>query len=154
MTPETLYTNQANSLNRGSPVLLSVTPSRNVSIQVLEEDSTSHVRLIQPLVCHRNNFPGECLAMWQSSVPLSKRSSLAHAHGCLAHARSCDKGLLKERIINKSWRKIITSRGETIPDNRLAPTFYKLSLGRCSHQKSLSVTETWALSIGIRKPGF
>jgi hypothetical protein len=59
------------------------------------------------------------------------------------------KKLLKERIINKSWRKIIDSRGETIPDNRLAPTFYKLSLGRCSHQKRLPVAETWALSIGI-----
>ncbi len=34
MTPETLYVNQARSLNRGSPVLLSVTPSRNVAIQV------------------------------------------------------------------------------------------------------------------------
>ncbi len=34
MTPETLYTNQTSSLNRGSPVFLSVTPSRNVSIQV------------------------------------------------------------------------------------------------------------------------
>jgi hypothetical protein len=59
------------------------------------------------------------------------------------------EGLLKERIINKNWRKIIASRGETIPDNRLTPTFYKLSLGRCSHQKSLSVAETWALSIDI-----
>lgn len=82
------------------------------------------------------------LAMWQSSVPLSRSSSLAHAHGCLSHARSCDKGLPKERIINKNWRK-------TIPDNRLAPTFYKLSLGRCPHQHSLPVAETWALSIGI-----
>ena len=82
------------------------------------------------------------LAMWQSSVPLSQNSSLAHAHGCLSHARSCDKGLPKERIINKSWRK-------TIPDNRLAPTFYKLSLGRCLHQHRLPVSETWALSIGI-----
>ncbi len=60
----------------------------------------------------------------------------------LSHARSCDKGLPKERIINKSWRK-------TIPDNRLAPTFYKLSLGRCPYQHSLSVAETWAFSIGI-----
>ncbi len=36
MTPETLYANQASSLNRGSPVLStgSVTPSRHVSIQV------------------------------------------------------------------------------------------------------------------------
>ncbi len=34
MTPETLYANQASSLNRGSPVLLSVTPSKNVAIQV------------------------------------------------------------------------------------------------------------------------
>jgi hypothetical protein len=34
MTPETLYVNQASSLNRGSPVLLSVTPSTNVDIQV------------------------------------------------------------------------------------------------------------------------
>ena len=46
-------------------------------------------------------------------VSLSKSSSLAHAHCCLAHARSCDKGLPKERIIDKSWRK-------TIPDTRLA----------------------------------
>ncbi len=35
MTPETLYANQASSLNMGSPVLLSVTPSTNVSIQVV-----------------------------------------------------------------------------------------------------------------------
>ncbi len=34
MTPETLYVNQTNSLNRGSPVFLSVTPSTNVAIQV------------------------------------------------------------------------------------------------------------------------
>ncbi len=34
---------------------------------------------------------------------------------------------------------IIVSRGETIPDNRLTPTFYKLTLGRCSHQNSLPV---------------
>ncbi len=80
--------------------------------------------------------------MCQSSVPLSKDSSLDHAHDCLAHARSCDKGLSKEWIINKSWRK-------TIPDNRLAPTFYKLRLGGCPHENSLSVVETWALSIGI-----
>ncbi len=40
------------------------------------------------------------------------------------------------RKINKSWRK-------TIPDNHLVPTFYKLSLGRCPHQYSLPVAETW-----------
>lgn len=34
MTPETLYANQARSLNRGTPVLLSVTLSTNVAIQV------------------------------------------------------------------------------------------------------------------------
>ncbi len=34
-------------------------------------------------------------------------------------------------------------------DNHLAPTFYKLSLGRCPHQDSLSVAKTWAISIGI-----
>ena len=35
ITPkQTLYANQASSLNRGSPVLLSVTPSTNVAIQV------------------------------------------------------------------------------------------------------------------------
>jgi hypothetical protein len=44
---------------------------------------------------------------------------------------------------------IIASRGETIPDNLLAPTFYKLSLGRCSHQNSRPVAETWAISISI-----
>ena len=70
---------------------------------------TPDVLFIQPLVSRRNNFPGECLAMRQSSVPLSKSSSLDHTHGCLTHARSCDKGLPKERIINKSWILIITS---------------------------------------------
>ncbi len=35
MTSETLYTNQTSSLKMGSPVLLSVTPSTNVSIQVV-----------------------------------------------------------------------------------------------------------------------
>ncbi len=34
MTPETLYENEKSSLNMDSPVLLSVTPSTNVSIQV------------------------------------------------------------------------------------------------------------------------
>jgi hypothetical protein len=34
---------------------------------------------------------------------------------------------------------IIASRGETIPDNHLVPTFYKLTLGRCSHKNSLTV---------------
>ncbi len=34
MTPETLYANHASSLNMDNPVLLSATPSRNVSIQV------------------------------------------------------------------------------------------------------------------------
>ena len=38
---------------------------------------------------------------------------------------------------------------KTIPDNRLAPTFYKLNLGRCLHQYRLPVAETWAFSIGI-----
>ncbi len=40
------------------------------------------------------------------------------------------------------WRK-------TIPDNHLVPTFYKLNLGGCPRQHIMSVTETWALSIGI-----
>ena len=88
-----------------------------------------------------------------------------HTHHCLAHARSYDKGLPKERIIHNSWRN-------TIPDKCLTPTFYKLSLGRCrvvwfiviqkflwskllgyttyyAHQDSLTVAETWAFCIGI-----
>jgi hypothetical protein len=35
MTPETLHTNQASSFHGGSPVLRSVTPSRNFSIEVV-----------------------------------------------------------------------------------------------------------------------
>ena len=41
------------------------------------------------------NFPGD-MVMWQSSVSLFKSSSLAHAHGCLAHARRCDHTQQKE----------------------------------------------------------
>ena len=75
------------------------------------------ILFIQTLVCHRNNFPGECITMRESIILLSKSSSLAHTHHCLAHARSYDKGLPKERIIHNSWRNII-------PDNRydLQPT--------------------------------
>ncbi len=36
-----------------------------------------------------------------------------------------------------------------IPDHRLVPTFYKLSVGGCPHQHSLTVTETWTLYIDI-----
>ena len=70
-----------------------------------------HVLCIQPLFCHRNNFPGECMSIRQSSILLSKSSSLAHENHCLTHARSHDEGLPKERINNKSLRK-------TISDNR------------------------------------
>ena len=61
---------------------------------------------------------------------------------CSSHPRSCDKGLPKDRIIHNSWRN-------TIPDNHLTPTFYKLMLGRCPHQHSLSVAKTWAFCIGF-----
>jgi hypothetical protein len=63
-------------------------------------------------------------------------------HGCLDHTRSCDKNLPKEWIVNKRWRK-------TIPDNHLDPTLYKLNLGGCPHENSLSVTETWVFFIEI-----
>ena len=90
------------------------------------------ILFIQSLVCHQNNVPGECMTMWQSSILLSKRSSLAHTHRCLTHVRSYDKGLPKERIIHNRWRN-------TIPDKGLTPTFYKFSFGRCPHQHSLTV---------------
>jgi len=111
MTPETLYANHINNgtWGCGLPSIWHDGASNFLHFWL----QPRHVLFIQPLVCRRNDFPSECMAMWQSSVPLSKSCSLAHAHGCLSHARSCDKGLPKERIINKSWRK-------TIPDNRLA----------------------------------
>ncbi len=60
-----------------------------------------HTLFVQPLVCRWNNFPRECMAMWQCGVPLSKCSFLAHAHGWLTDTSGCDEGLPKERIINK-----------------------------------------------------
>ncbi len=81
--------------------------------------------------------------MWQNRVPLSKNTSLAHVHDCLVHVRE---------VVTRSLRKSGSSTRvgtKTIPDNGLAPTFYKLRLGRCPHQHSLPVAETWALSIGI-----
>ncbi len=74
MTPETLYTNQGRSLNSGSPVLLSVTPSRNVVIQVAwgslsiagwVSSSAQSVRCRDMGVFHRHYLlqrdPKECL---------------------------------------------------------------------------------------------
>ena len=91
--------------------------------------------------------------MWQSSVPLSKTVPLS------MHTVVCPIRVVVTRVFRKSGSStraggrpflIIAWRVETIPDNHLAPTFYKISLGPCSHQNSLSVAdETWALSIGI-----
>ncbi len=93
------------------------------------------ILFIQPLVCLRNNFPGECMTMCQSSILLSKNSSLAHTHRCLTHARSYDKDLPKDRIIHNNWRNII-------PDKLLTPTFYKpvsssTQSGRCHDMDTL-----------------
>jgi hypothetical protein len=37
------------------------------------------------LVCRRNNFPRECMTMWQGGNLLSYYISLVHAHGWLLH---------------------------------------------------------------------
>ena len=103
--------------------------------------SFCYILFSHPLVCHRNNIPGE-YDDTANSILLSRSSSLDHTHHCLDHVRSYDKTLPKERIIHNSWRN-------TIPDKCLTPTFYKLSLGRCPDQHSLSVAKTWVFFIGI-----
>ncbi len=80
MTPETLYVNQASSLNRGSQVLLSVTPSTNVGIQVVGG------RLIISGV----------KAPWVSSLTSSSKrycTSNVVSHDCVSMCSKNDYGL-------------------------------------------------------------
>ncbi len=58
------------------------------------------------------------------SISSRRLYRIAHAQDFLVNVRSCNKGLLKEWIINKSSRK-------TIHYNHLTLTFYILSLGGC-----------------------
>jgi hypothetical protein len=89
------------------------------------------------LVCHRNNCPRECMTTCQSSVHLSKISSLDKVHDFLTHERSCDENLPKEWMINKRWRK----RPFLIIDSLQHSTKLRLGLylGGCPHQHSLTV---------------
>ena len=61
---------------------------------------------------------GKVVSLFPRTVPFT------HVHGWSTHPRGCDKGLPKEWIINNRWRN-------TIPDNHLALTFYKLSVCGC-----------------------
>ncbi len=104
-----------------------VTPSTNVTIQV---------------AWGRLSILG-VKAPWVSSLTSSSKRY------CTSNVVSHDPvGMCTKNTLSPPWIRWHLSR-KTIPDNRLAPTFYKLSLGRCPHQHSLSVTVTWAISIGI-----
>ncbi len=153
MTPETFYTNQASSLNRGSPVLLSVTPSRNVSIQVvwgrfsLAMFSWSDLLSVAGMIFLVNVWRcDKVVSLFLKALPLPMHTVVWPIREVVT--RAFRKRGSSTRVGGRPFL-IIASWGETIPDNHLTPTFYKLSLGRCSHQNSLSVAETWALSIGI-----
>ena len=69
MTPKTLYSNQEISLNRDTPVLLSVTPSRNVSI-LFEEVSAcrgwNHHECRPWPPPHQNDTVHSMLSVWPS----------------------------------------------------------------------------------------
>ncbi len=83
MTPETLYVNQARSLNSGSPVFLSVTPSRNVAIQVVwgslsisgvKEPWVSSLTSSSKRYCTSNVVSHDCVSM------CTKKDYRLHCH--------------------------------------------------------------------------
>ncbi len=122
MTQETLYVNQAISLSRSSPVLLSVTPSRkNVAIQVAwgslsisvvkapwtSSLTSSSKRYCTPVVCHdcvrmctKNVCQYVCVSMCEKIVDYTVTCLEATASTNISF---CDFILLKCLEEDHSW---------------------------------------------------
>ncbi len=97
MTPGTLYTNLESSLNRGSPVLWSVTPSRNVDIQVtwgslnisvVKTPWTSSLTSSSKRYCQLNVVSHDCVSM------CTKEDYGLHCHWDLLGSHNIHKHLI------------------------------------------------------------
>jgi hypothetical protein len=106
MTPETLYANQPSSLNRSGPVLLSVTPSTNVAIQVccvcVCDCACGCVCVCVMSDFHRQHLSWERLSIsgvkapWASSLTSSSKrycTSNVVCHDCVSMCTKKDYGL-------------------------------------------------------------